>query len=179
MPRDREKARTYSHEWYQRNKDRLSKAQKGRISEETSEEREARLAHCRARYQRNKKAHAEQGKAHYLKNREVILLKQKAAGRTPEGRKAKNASRLRTKLRKYGLTMLDYYAARSLGCEICRDGFSEGPAPKSNAMAMDHDHDSGRFRGFLCNACNFVLGAAKNNPGILKKAARYLETQPC
>ncbi len=40
---------------------------------------------------------------------------------------------------------------------------------------MDHCHESGRFRGWLCSACNSALGHAKDSPHHLQAAIAYLE----
>lgn len=40
---------------------------------------------------------------------------------------------------------------------------------------MDHNHESNKFRGMLCNHCNRGLGNFKDNIEILKKAILYLE----
>lgn len=51
-------------------------------------------------------------------------------------------------------------------CEICGT---------HGRVVVDHCHDTGAVRGFLCNSCNVVLGFAKNNASTLQKAAAYLE----
>jgi len=39
---------------------------------------------------------------------------------------------------------------------------------------VDHDHDTGKFRGMLCRHCNCSLGGFKDSPGLLQKAITYL-----
>ena len=51
-------------------------------------------------------------------------------------------------------------------CEIC--GCSCDPH-------LDHDHKTGKFRGYICGSCNRALGMVKDNPEILRRAAAYLE----
>jgi len=46
---------------------------------------------------------------------------------------------------------------------------------KYPAWVIDHDHDTGEFRGWLCSNCNTGLGAMGDNKEGLKKAMRYLE----
>jgi hypothetical protein len=42
--------------------------------------------------------------------------------------------------------------------------------------AIDHNHDTGEFRGVLCKQCNRALGMFGDSPIILKSALEYLET---
>lgn len=42
---------------------------------------------------------------------------------------------------------------------------------------MDHDHATGLFRGWLCRACNTLLGQARDQVDILHRAALYLESE--
>lgn len=39
----------------------------------------------------------------------------------------------------------------------------------------DHCHIDGGFRGWLCHHCNTAIGLMKDNPGLLRVAAQYLE----
>lgn len=67
-------------------------------------------------------------------------------------------------------------AAQWGACAICRR-----PAEK---WVVDHDHkfherDPKGRRGALCNACNLMLGQAKDSPDVLRAAAAYLERWRC
>lgn len=42
-------------------------------------------------------------------------------------------------------------------------------------LVWDHDHETGRFRGWLCNHCNGALGFGRDDPRILRALAQYLE----
>lgn len=76
--------------------------------------------------------------------------------------------------RKYGMTLNDYeqmLRSQDGKCAICR---TETPGGRTNKMHVDHDHITGEVRGLLCSPCNQMLGYAKDNINILKKAAKYL-----
>jgi len=46
-------------------------------------------------------------------------------------------------------------------------------------IVFDHCHDCGRFRGWLCDKCNLILGHCMNSPAILRELAVYLERHGC
>lgn len=45
-----------------------------------------------------------------------------------------------------------------------------------NGFVVDHSHQTGKVRGLLCRPCNNVLGQARDNPEVLRKAAIYVES---
>lgn len=55
-------------------------------------------------------------------------------------------------------------------CQIC--GHVPEPGRKSNAW--DHDHATGKFRGWLCRRCNVGLGYFKDSVDHMQKAIDYL-----
>lgn len=58
-----------------------------------------------------------------------------------------------------------------LFCDAC------GQRHGARAFHLDHDHATGRFRGWLCHHCNVALGCVRDNPETLRKLASYLENQ--
>lgn len=52
-------------------------------------------------------------------------------------------------------------------CECC------GRKPK-RALHLDHDHETGKFRGWLCNTCNTGIGGLGDTIAGLLRAMRYL-----
>ena len=63
------------------------------------------------------------------------------------------------------ITLEELMASPDDVCHICGQ---VGPTQ------IDHCHETGKFRGFLCGRCNRLLGFALNNISILRKAVRYL-----
>ena len=55
---------------------------------------------------------------------------------------------------------------RAMICEICDE---------SGRTVFDHDHDSGEFRGWICDRCNKTLGMVKDDPNLLTALCAYLE----
>ncbi len=51
-------------------------------------------------------------------------------------------------------------------CDVCHE--------KRSKICFDHDHETGSFRGWLCDRCNRILGSARDDPTLLLKLSRYL-----
>lgn len=70
----------------------------------------------------------------------------------------------------YGIDRKTYeqmYQDQGGVCKICSQ-------PCTQALAVDHDHETGEIRGLLCRACNTGLGLFKDNPALLQNALDYL-----
>lgn len=50
-------------------------------------------------------------------------------------------------------------------CEICG---------AMGRICFDHNHETGKFRGWICHRCNVVLGFVKDNSELLKSLSDYL-----
>jgi len=48
---------------------------------------------------------------------------------------------------------------------------------RKKQLDVDHCHTTGEVRGLLCNRCNTGIGQFKDNPNILRSAARYLDKE--
>ena len=113
---------------------------------------------CQLEYQRNRYNNPEQHKQHkmdrniYLKNRKDSVRKWY----------------LKTT---YGLTPEEYeklYDKTNGKCYICLES-------KDYYLHVDHDHETGKIRGLLCNNCNRGLGLFKDSKDSLLRAVKYLD----
>ena len=56
-------------------------------------------------------------------------------------------------------------------CEIC-GAFGKD---LKRGLCFDHDHNTGKFRGWICTRCNLILGLAKDNSELLIKLSEYIK----
>jgi hypothetical protein len=119
--------------------------------------RDAHLEHCRALQKVSYIAHREEnrakGKLYYASRKEHYQAR---------GLK-----------RRYGLnpaTLNAMIDGQGGLCAICRK-----PGWGNKRPHVDHDHATGKIRGALCQACNSVLGYARDDAQILRRAADYLD----
>ncbi len=92
----------------------------------------------------------------------------KTRQRDPEYWRAQNWKR------KFGITPEQYnslLAEQNHRCAICEKHESEF----KTKLAVDHDHDTGRIRGLLCNYCNRRVVGRHRNGDLLRKMADYVE----
>jgi len=74
----------------------------------------------------------------------------------------------------YGITLEEYnekIQGQEHKCAICE---VDKPGGNGAYFYVDHNHNTGQVRGLLCHNCNFVIGYAKENIGILLKSVEYL-----
>jgi hypothetical protein len=77
----------------------------------------------------------------------------------------------------YGITAREYdalLASQGGGCAIC--GRDKNPGKFRQSLPVDHDHETGKIRGILCIDCNRALGMFRDDPRLLRKAAKYVES---
>jgi len=75
-------------------------------------------------------------------------------------------ARMKKLARQYGVLADGIYCAI---CQCPRDGIS---------LSIDHDHETGLARGFLCRQCNIALGHFKDSIDLLERAIAYLKAPP-
>lgn len=133
--------------------------------------------------ERNRERLAAYHKAWKAKNRDKVRSYCSAyAKRHPDRVNAKVKARYRAgagqrerfarSLRSMGITAEDWaraYEAQHGKCAGCL-----AVLRWDRTTHMDHDHNTGRFRGLLCNDCNTSLGKLKENVRTLRRLVKYI-----
>lgn len=96
--------------------------------------------------------------------------------------KSQLSQRKRNIKHKYGLdydSYLQLLGSQNHKCAICEAEENTSAYGKHNSphFSVDHNHDTGKVRGLLCNQCNRALGMFKDSPEILEKALKYLQAE--
>lgn len=103
-------------------------------------------------------------------------FRERAKQAAKETRVRNPRTRLKQLLREYGMTIEQYenLVLKQNGvCAICK-GKSSGDK-RSSRLFIDHCHKTGKVRGLLCSPCNLGIGKLRDDPKVLRNAARYLE----
>lgn len=93
--------------------------------------------------------------------------------RNPKKRQAKwRQDHLRETLRQFKVTQAEFDAmleAQGGVCKICG-----GPPIGKTRLSIDHDHQTNKVRGLLCDRCNVGLAQFQEKTDLLIRAAKYL-----
>ena len=89
-----------------------------------------------------------------------------------ECRKRIDGTSIPSKERKKWVTTKPEY--EPFQCPICQKITIPGLTSK---IVLDHNHDDGKVRGWICDSCNTGLGRFKDDVSLLKRAIAYLETK--
>ena len=81
-------------------------------------------------------------------------------------------------MRKYGITLKRYRKMLALQggkCLICGSADTRVKNGGTEfSLSVDHNHETGEIRGLLCQRCNAMLGFARDDVSILRRAIQYL-----
>jgi hypothetical protein len=72
--------------------------------------------------------------------------------------------------RLYGMTFEDFVALAAKTddqCPICE---------VNPATHVDHNHETGKVRGVICNGCNRVIGRFDKNKGMLERLVHHVQS---
>lgn len=78
---------------------------------------------------------------------------------------------LKKRCDRYGIEiseLFNKYLEQNCKCAICSTSVD------IEDTAIDHNHETGEFRGLLCKICNRGLGMFKDSPSIIMSAYEYL-----
>lgn len=120
-----------------------------------------RKAYKKAWYEKNKERDLARRKEEYH-NYDYIKIRQKI-------------SHLKLK---FNMTIDDYekMVKEQKGlCAICHKPEIKIVNGKVILLAIDHNDKTGKIRKLLCYSCNIGIGHLKDNPELLRSAAKYLE----
>lgn len=79
---------------------------------------------------------------------------------------------LRRTCKKVGITIDQYYetiTSQDGLCAICKR--------QPDKFCIDHDHQTGKFRGLLCSPCNIALGGFEDKVELVESALEYLRRE--
>lgn len=80
--------------------------------------------------------------------------------------------------RDFGITLKEYSdknIAQGGNCAICNRPESSTRNGKVKALAVDHDHTTGKIRDLLCAACNKAIGLLREDIHVMESAIAYLK----
>lgn len=79
--------------------------------------------------------------------------------------------------RTYGITLDQYrvmLAEQNGVCAICRQPETRKQEGYIIALAVDHDHETGKIRGLLCARCNTGLRFFRSDSNLFHRALEYI-----
>lgn len=141
----------YVKDWRKRNRDKVN-AQAAR-----------RRKRCPEKFAEIKKRSRSKG-GQALKDKEAKQARERRRG-NPEANRIRLA---RFKAKREAQRVEEAGRPRPSVCDICSGNHHLG-------IVFDHCHQSGKFRGWLCDRCNKVLGLIGDDPKLLRRMARYLD----
>ncbi len=106
---------------------------------------------------------AARSKAYYEKNKKKVLAQMWAKALST----------------KYGITVdiyQDMLIEQNGVCKICNkpETLVDKRYGTLIRLAVDHDHETGKVRGLLCNNCNRMLGFVKDDTALLMAMYKYI-----
>ena len=90
----------------------------------------------------------------------------------PENKEAKRRRTRKATLARYSWTEDDLRGQLARQRGRCRGCLSELSVETAR---IDHDHETGRVRGLLCDRCNWALGHARDSAAILRRLTAHLD----
>lgn len=99
----------------------------------------------------------------------VVGTRVNASGKTVEKKQCDLCRRATRYARMHGVALEEVLNnLPKENCEICDIELQD------RTLSLDHNHETGELRGWLCPPCNSGLGHFRDNPELMKKAIDYL-----
>ena len=133
----------------------------------------------RNRYRENPEYYRQKARSFRIRHREKVLAAKRAWAKQWRAGNLEEAKRRESEWRKANPEKVQAMGRAYRGLpeptRLC-PGFCEccGDAPGKQPLNLDHDHETGKFRGWLCVNCNTGLGKFGDNIAGLEKAIEYL-----
>jgi hypothetical protein len=124
----------------------------------------------RERHAANAEQYRERTRKWQAENLERVKAYQQEYRKRPD---VKRRARAAYYAKKRGISLEEADAileAQGDRCAICKRQVPDRLA----SMHLDHDHKTGKIRGFLCIDCNHGLGKFRDEPDLLLRAVVYL-----
>ena len=128
------------------------------------------LAEKKRRYDEDPQAEVARVKRWQQDNADRVNSRHREIRKRPDVKRRERDAYYR---RKHGISVDEADAildAQGHRCAICKRKAPERLA----SMHLDHDHKTGKIRGFLCIDCNHGIGKLKDDPELLLRALVYL-----
>ncbi len=77
--------------------------------------------------------------------------------------------------RSFNITLEEYDELLDKQNQVCGICGSNETDKRNMFLSVDHNHDTNKIRGLLCNTCNRALGLFKDDKNNLLNAIKYLE----
>jgi len=114
--------------------------------------------------------HLDRPRGHQRECKDCTRARKGAWHKTDSGKRSSANTKLKAR---FGITQERYdeiHASQDGKCLIC--GATE--SYMGHKLAVDHCHHTGKVRGLLCKGCNVGMGALRDDPALLERAAAYL-----
>lgn len=183
--RNARKYRAENHEKVRVNERKAEKAyaerhpERIRLSEQKQNQSPKRKEYRRNWSRENPEKQHEYDQRYYLKHREAEIAKriqwrkdnpekEQAYKMSERGRSVRNAAGRRRAAKKNGYAECTEYPPppSDSKCSICH---------RQEKLSLDHDHETGHFRGYICRKCNLGLGMLGDTTEAIRRVLHYLE----
>lgn len=72
--------------------------------------------------------------------------------------------------KKYGISLEEYRNQCTIRCNVC-----DICDTQVRTLHVDHNHTTGKIRGYLCGSCNRGIGLLKDSAQVCYNASQYLK----